>query len=386
MPQSVEAGDRTDRLTVHVCRDRSDIAGLAEDWRGLATRHAFSAAQGYDYIEAALSAWPDLDPAVVVARRGEQLSGIWPLAVSTLKGVRVTRHIGCGAREEYAPPLLADDPETAEALLAAAKPLGHVLELYNLPPGGFSRLLSGSRGFKHRSAMTSPVLGLRGVADRSSWLAGRTASFREGIRYDRRRLARHGPVIFREVAADEARQAVDWLFDVKRRWLAARGVRSSWLFDPAARSMFTGLLARSGTGVKGFVLQLNGQTVAASICLESANRLEGFMIGFDPAWRACSPGNLLNEDIVGWCIARGLDYDFRLTQDGYKLRWADRGDRFESFILATHPRGAPRVATEYARTAFAALKRVVRQHLPSTVWNRLRRLRGRSAKVDPSAA
>jgi CelD/BcsL family acetyltransferase involved in cellulose biosynthesis len=375
LPQPVYEGGPCDRLTVRVCRTRAEITDLADDWRVLAERHAYSAAQGYAYVAAALAAWPDLDPAILVARRGDRLSAIWPLAVSTVRGVRVARHIGCGGREEYAPPLLAEDHETAEALLAAARPLGDVLELYNLPPGGFSRAISESRGFKHRSHMLSPVIGLRGLPDHRTWLAGRSASFREGIRYDRRRLGREGSVVFEEIMAPDARAAVDWLFDTKTQWLTGRGVRSSWLFDPAARAMFTALVGRPASGIRAFALRLNGVIVAASICLESAGRLEGFMIGFDPARRACSPGNLLNEDIVGWCIERGLDYDFRLTRDSYKLRWADRADPFESFLLATHPRGVPWVAAEHARTAVAAVKFHVRRRLPAGVWRTLKRLK-----------
>ena len=149
---------------------------------------------------------------------------------------------------------------------------------------------------------------------------------------------------------------MDELFEIKGEWLRARAIRSSWLFDPAPRSMFTALVGHPNTGVRMFSLNLDRKMVASCLCFQSAGRLEAFVITFDQTFGRFSPGNLLIEDIVGWCIGRGLDLDFRLTSDAYKLRWADRTEPFWTVHMATTWRGVPLVTKILVRETLVKVR------------------------------
>ena len=346
-----------DPLRIEVCRERVQLSALEREWRAFEMGAAFSVAQTYAYVSAALSCQPELAPAVIVARRGDRLQGIWPLAISTSAGgLRQVRPIGCGAREEYSPPMLGDDPQARIAVLRAARALGDILEIYNLPAGPFRDLVLRDAGFKYAMQMSSPVVSLQGVENYRSWLESRSRSFRQGLRQDRRRLGQQGIVEFYEVTAESAQQSVDDLFEIKGEWLRARAIRSSWLFDPAPRSMFTALVGHPNTGVRMFSLNLDRKMVASCLCFQSAGRLEAFVITFDQTFGRFSPGNLLIEDIVGWCIGRGLDFDFRLTSDAYKLRWADRAEPFWTVHMATTWRGVPLVTKILVRETLVKVR------------------------------
>ena len=120
-------------------------------------------------------------------------------------------------------------------------------------------------------------------------------------------------------------------------------------------------LARTGSGVLGFALDLDARPIAGGICLVSNSTLEFFVSALDPAYSKFSPGNLLIEDIVRWCLPRGLDFDFRLTADPYKLRWMDRAIPFAYYDVGQKLRGAcVAVRRKQAVSAWMSLKQAAK--------------------------
>ena len=358
LEQTASLQESSPELRVEVCSDDAAIQRARAAWRDLADRSAtYSASQTPDY---AIFAWEgrrrpdDVALAVVLIWRGERLVCAWPLYTSRRGGLRVATHLGAGGNEEYSGPLLDEgDQALAIAALAlkAAMGLADVLEVYAVhPDSAIVGALKSARGWRYENnALHAPVVTLTAASDFESWVMGKSRSFRQGLRADRKRLAEQGAVrLVQARGRAEAATLVDWIFESKRGWLAARGITHSWLLEPEGRELLTRLIARPESSdqkpdVLGFGLKLDDKFLAAGVFFRSPSRLEFFVSGFDPDSYAFSPGNLLIEDCVRWAIPEGLDLDFRTTQDAYKLRWADRQDTRETHILACSTRGGLRI-------------------------------------------
>ena len=353
-------------LRVEVGREARFLEALGKEWRELTDGAPGSPSHTFDYASfawRAMSGIGAIELAIVAVRRAERLVCIWPLFLRHRGGRTVASHLGCGSNEEYGGPLIraGEGAEVARAALSAAKGLTDVLYIYNLAPGtALARLLGEDRAWKHRGVVSSPIIGLSGFSDWDAYAKTKSRSFRQGLRYDRKRLEALGDLRSVKSTPLDAAQLVSWLFESKREWLTAQGIGHSWIRGQQGERLFTALLTRSDNlDAHAFALVLNGKTIAGGFCLVSSRMLEYFMNGMDRAFAAYSPGNLLIEDCVRWAIEQGVDFDFRITQDAYKLRWADRSQCYESHVIACTARGVPTVLEERARSVIRAARKAV---------------------------
>lgn len=352
-----------DGLRVEIVSDPDAVAAHREAWDALACAvPANTPAQGFDY---AMAAWRVCAAqggrlAVILAWREAALLAVWPLHVTREGGLRRVRHLGCGNYEEYADPLMAAGPfqaEVADAICRAACGLGDVLEAYNIAAdSAVDAWLKAQSRTTYAGAMRSPLVSCAGAGDWDAWARGKTKNFRAGLRADRKKLSVHGELAFREVGEGEAETFVAWMLDQKRRWLVEANRRSSWLPQTAVQAFFADTVGRRGGGVLGFVLEQGGAPVAGALCLRSATHLEFYVSALDPAFAPYSPGKLLIEDVVRWSIARRLDFDFRLTREPYKLRWADSDRLVTTYWVACTWRGAVAVRRRQFQDAVVAAK------------------------------
>jgi CelD/BcsL family acetyltransferase involved in cellulose biosynthesis len=335
--------------------DREDlIKPLEAEWDDLVKHTGGTASQSYAY---AMRAWEttcddSLQLNVITSRFGGRLVGVWPLYVFLdERGIRIVRHLGCGGAEEYAGPLIGSDlvkmalPDDGPARLVLgmyeiATALGDVLEIYNTPDRSILQNIvhKVERRPRFGRSTTSPIVRCSEGRSWDDWFAAKSKSFRDGRKQDRKRLQRLGNLAFREVSADDAKRHVDWFFDAKAHWLDERGIQASWLRGQPIRDFYSGLVGKA-EGVEGFALDLDGRTIAGCICLRSGAALEFYVTAFDPDFARYSPGNVMIEDLVKWCIARKLDFDFRITNDPYKLRWADGAISTETISVACTKKG-----------------------------------------------
>jgi CelD/BcsL family acetyltransferase involved in cellulose biosynthesis len=305
---------------------------------------------------------------VIVAEQDGRMVAVWPLYVARPDRLRIVRQLGCGGREEYSDPLIAPDCPRPDVVVhefyrLASEP-GDLLEAYNLPEDSpMIAALRAERRPKHKGRMGSPVIHLSTFPSWDAWFASKTKTFRHSLRWSRRRLAEKGEVTFREVTADDAAAFIDWLFDTKAEWLDRHKLVGPWILDPGVRDFYKLLVGRPGSGVCGFALDFDGRPIAGGICLVSAATMEFFVVTYDPAFYSASPGNLLIEDLVRWCAARGLDFDFRLTGAPYKDRWIDRVEPFIYYDVACTWRGVATVAKRQVVYSWRAFKGDLKQRL-----------------------
>jgi len=345
---------------VEICRSLDDVERVRLDWDVLTSKASFfSAAQTLDYAIAGWEVVPKVagtEFATILVWRDRRLVCVWPLYTRRAGSLTIATHLGTGSHEEYAGPLIWQDEDAAaiaDLVLAQARGLSDVLEVYATDPTTpMAMALERARGFKYSNTILSPTISLAAHPDFDAWLATKSKSFREGLRYDRKRAAHLGKLEFVSTPDGlDGAELTAWLFATKRAQLASRGLSKSWVLEARGEAFFSRLLSRPSpsdgpkAGAQGFALKLEGRIVAGCICLRSYRFLEFFVTAFDPEFSSVSPGKLLIEDCVRWASAHGLNFDFRVSHEAYKLRWIDRFEERLTVILANRLRGAPRPLT-----------------------------------------
>jgi CelD/BcsL family acetyltransferase involved in cellulose biosynthesis len=331
----------------------AQLQALKPEWDAL-FRGVFeqSGALGYAYATAAWCELPktsDTRLTVIAVRKSGVLACLWPLYVDREGLHTVACHLGCGGNEEYAGPLLGSDPGdrvAGELALKTAKGLADVLKVYNLfGDGPAAAILAADGGVRWTGSVWSPVVSTRDCDSFEKWLSTRSGNFRSGLRREHRELSAQGDLVFRRMAGPvDGPACVEWIFAHKREQLAALGALKSWVHSPRALGMFAALAAAPAVpdgvdDVEAYALTLDGQTVAAGLVVNSDGRMEPTIAAFDPQFSRMSPGNLLIAEWTALAVSRGVDLDFRITQEAYKLRWSDRFDRFDSYVIACTPKG-----------------------------------------------
>jgi CelD/BcsL family acetyltransferase involved in cellulose biosynthesis len=304
---------------------------------------------------------------VATCRSASGLIGLWPVVAKRRRYFVSLESAGFGAGEEYSGPLIHADANghaVANALVRALKPHGDVLKTLAPRDNAFRSAAAAGR-IAYRHPVFSPITRLAHWPDFEAWLASKSSSFRKGLRYDRKKLHEHGVVRLIDGGGQDptSRSVIDWLFEEKRAFLTRTGGTSDWLVDDRSRQLLQNLFRESSpsrSGVELWCLLVDDQPAAGAVCFQSRTAIELFMFVMNPAFAARSPGSLLLEDIAKSASARGKDFDFRITSEGYKARWTDDVEPYEYLVVALSPRGFPSVARRWAKRQGNRLRELTR--------------------------
>lgn len=352
-------------LEVAVCETESQLLALKPEWDALLDLvFDGSGAQSCAYV---LAAWrvlpktPDTRLAVITVRRDGRLVALWPLQVFREGALTIACHLGCGANEEYAGPLVIHgsvDPDAGAALMTRAKSLADILRVYNVSSKATAAsVLRADRNFRRHGWIDSPILSAVCCDTAEQWLADLSKGRRTRLRRDRKVLAAQGEYRFQRMAGPvDGPACVAWLFDYKRKRLEDTGARRTWVLKDQGPELFSILAAapaRAGRtdAFEAYAITLDGRILTACIILNSPCRMEAVISAYDPTITGVSLGDLMVEERVRLAIQRGQNFDLRITHEPWKLRWTDTFDRFESFMIACSPRGRTHIAIEIVRTA-----------------------------------
>jgi CelD/BcsL family acetyltransferase involved in cellulose biosynthesis len=291
------------------------------------------------------------------------LIGLWPVVAKRKRYFVSLESAGFGAGEEYSGPLIhagADGHAVADALLRGLKAHGDVLKAI-VPLDNAFRFAAPVGRITYQHTVLSPITRLTSWPDFEAWIASKSSSFRKGLRYDRKKLQEQGVVrlIVGGVRDQTSSSLIDWLFEEKRAFLGRTGGTSAWLSDDRSPQLLKNLFRDSSpslSGIELWCLLVDDQPAAGAVCFQSRTAIELFMFVMNPAFAARSPGSLLLEDIAKSASSRGKDFDFRITSESYKARWADDVERYEYLVVALNPRGIPSVARRLAKRQINRLR------------------------------
>lgn len=316
-------------------RSRTAFMALEREWDELA--EAVAPGQPF-YRHAFIRVWldnfaPRANVRVLVERDGAgQLTAVLPLVHrrTSFYGVPVQELAAAGNAHSCRFELLARDPSLAAPAMMShlvAQKDWDLLRLIDVPERGAAwHLLESAqaRGLPHGTwdSLLSPTIPLT-----DTWEAFQgtlSSKFRANLRRRRRKLEERGEVTFeRFTRGPELLHKLEEGFALEASgWKGARG--SAMGQDPATRGFYMELAreaAADGSLVLAF-LRLNGRAVGFHFALARGGRYFLLKPGYDEALSECSPGQLLMEEVLKDCIARGFrEFDFLGPDMVWKRDW-----------------------------------------------------------------
>lgn len=263
----------------------------------------------------------------ITVRENGRLVLVWPL-ISYRRGIwRVLNTLTPGTVEQSSM-LVADGPAAAEAIAQAWHAASRLCgaDVFFLPfvraRTALHDLASAHKGLIEAKQSISSAALLRNELDWTTLC--KSLNRKPGIR--ERRLGRQGELDIRmlDLPDGEYQQPVDWILSYKRDWAARVDKRGPWLYSTAYRDFLVGLLESAGDEplARIFVVELDKKVIASAM-LGVGKGCHYYMIGsFVPEMKQFSPGTILNEFVIRWCLERRMDIDFGIGTEEFKAYWS----------------------------------------------------------------
>jgi CelD/BcsL family acetyltransferase involved in cellulose biosynthesis len=373
-----------------VCESLEELQPLVPQWEDLlASIPGASIFNTWDYLAPWWRAFGGRQRLLVLAFHDatSKLMGLAPLAFSVKRiagmRVRVVRLMGDGNYSDHLDILARPGAEEGVAaalveFLAKRTSLWDICELNTLPSlspcGGQVLRQLGTEGWPHLTYSRPAAM----VLLPESWevyLKLISAMEREKIgRFSRRLERKYKARFYKCRIQDEVNTCLEHLFRLHQKRWELRGEPGS--FRPVECRNFFKELSRSLLDrgqLEFWLLELDGQAVAALFGLRYRDAVYALQGGFDPDYSANSVGYVLTAYILKQLRAAGIRrYDFLAGSSPAKTRWgAQTGSYLDIHFSRSYSLGSLCLHTrESGRNA----KEWLRESLPSPAWNVLRRI------------
>jgi len=174
-------------------------------------------------------------------------------------------------------------------------------------------------------AVDSPYVTLQPTWD--AYLKTLTSKFRSNLRRRRRRLEESGPVSF-EVLTSPRDEDLDDAFRLEA--LAWKGSNhTAILSNPTVTGFYRDFLHKAAAlgWLRLAFLDVGGRRIATDLSLAADGKVWCMKIGYDPEFAACSPGQLLAEEMLrrthGGELGTAREYDFLGPVTQQKRDWTE---------------------------------------------------------------
>lgn len=338
--------------TIAIVADRHGFDALEAEWDGLFER-AGTSAQLFQ-THAWLWHWTRhfLDPArhelaIVTARRADRLVMVWP-AVLTRGSIRRLDWMGEPV-SQYGDVLAEPGPDTPrllrqawDFLVRSVRP--DVVSFRKTRTDAVIAPLLAGFAASPVCRETAPFADLSAAQGFESYAERRWSSkARKNRRRQMRRLEELGPVaVERHCNGDEASRLASRAIEVKRRWLADRGLVSPALADPAYQGFFAAVASgrEHPSGCRVSTLNVDGEPAALEIALRCRERMALHIIAYDAAFEKGGAGAALMEASIRDAFADGVTcFDLLGPGGGYKDEWTDGAIGLDDWVVATSVKG-----------------------------------------------
>jgi CelD/BcsL family acetyltransferase involved in cellulose biosynthesis len=263
---------------------------------------------------------------VLVARQGERIVGLLPLHL---------QHDGEGGKllplgiaiSDYLDGLF----EGSCGLEVAAAMLGRLTQRDEWRRCELHPLRQGSPLLEARAPPAcadevvafEPCLAIEIPVGARAWSDVLPRKMRANLRYFRRHADAAGRVSFETATTDSLSEFLDGLFrlhDARWQQLGQPGV----LADPAVRRFHRTVapLLQSAGLLRLHALRLEQRIIAVMYALHGHHRTYCYLSGFEPEWRALSPGTLILGHSIAHAMGEGArEVDFLRGRERYKSFW-----------------------------------------------------------------
>ena len=336
----MEARQLTPAPRVLEVTDRDSFMALEAEWNALVEATADEPFYRHEFFRIWVDDFAPEARLRILTLRDEAgaLSAVLPLMAerASLYGVPA-RQLGATANPHSCRfDLVAREPEAAAATFLAhlrADKSWDVLKLTDVPEGGAGWSLHAAAeraGLPVGTweSLQSPYIPL--AENFEAFMAKLPSKFKANCRRRRRKLEEKGTVTVERVEGGLDLEAkLQEGFDLEASgW---KGQRGTAMGQDARTRAFYSELARDAA-YKGrlalYFLRLDGRAVAFQFSLEYGGRYFLLKPGYDESLGDCSPGQLLMEDVLRDCHARGLrEFDFLGPDMVWKRDWTDYARR-----------------------------------------------------------
>lgn len=325
--------------------------------------------------------------AVVVVRRGDDITTIWPL--------RFERRYGLKLASDLAVPLaqysdVIGEPFDEETFWSLRRRLRDGFGIDAIlcrgvrKDSGLAKVLTQLRG-SIVDETAAPFVNLDAFGTFENYRAHFSKQTVRTRRQRRRKLdTAHGPLHFAVLDGRDGRDALAHAMQWKRQWLQANGLSSRVVGALDQQAILLSAIESPGAHVS--VLSAQGRPVAVELGFSCAGHYTAYMGAFDPEFAIYSPGQEQMLLTIEWCFAQGLSrYDLLPPRDVYKLHWTRQFDEepVRDHCVALSSAGA--LYTLVRRYARAPVKRTV-LGLPAGVRVAARRYGPAAAGLGATAA
>jgi CelD/BcsL family acetyltransferase involved in cellulose biosynthesis len=332
---------------VEIIGDLAGLRGLGPEWNEIAPPKDVEPWQSFSWMEAAATAAVGENHTlrVVTVRKDGRLAAIAPMVVKPSDQPFRPLRLDILGGEELKEPnrFVSLDPVSLELLVdAIVSERVYPVRLSRLPndPENTRFLLAKFRKSGWITPMLSmsyPYLELEGNPVKKS--------LREDLRRARRKAEGRGEVRSEVAVAssrEELRKYLEFAFRIEHSgW---KGRNGTSILSNGPRRTFFERYAFSAWGdgtLRLRFLRINGAYVAAQYAVESARSYWLLNVGYDEAFRDCSPGNLLLEESIRDAAGNGLlRYNFLGKEEPWTRRWTTSHQ--DCLVLAAYrlnPRG-----------------------------------------------
>ncbi|MEJ0078896.1 MAG: GNAT family N-acetyltransferase [Alphaproteobacteria bacterium] len=376
-------------LSVH-----DSFAAVEQDWRRFEQTADCTPFQTFDWLSAwqrHVGAAKGVTPAIVIARRGDEILFLLPLGIERRSFARRLTFLG-DVLCDYNAPLLAPDfsglpPEgflalwrDIAALLQKTPAMRHDAVVFDKMPGNVggqkNPMLALNVTLNPSGAYETPL-----PADWEQFYAAkRSSSTRRRDRTKLKRLGELGPVKFvNPDTSAELALTFDLLVQQKSKAFARMGVPN--LFAPAGHAAFYRELATSPR-YRSLIhlsrLDVGNSWAALNLGITFRDCYFHILASYDDGETSrFGPGAAHLRELLRYAIARGLArFDFTIGDEPYKRDWCDTEQQLFDYSAATSLRGLPAAAVA---SGWSRAKRAIKKSAP--VWNAVQRLRAAAGSL-----
>jgi CelD/BcsL family acetyltransferase involved in cellulose biosynthesis len=321
-------------LEVTEIQDAAGFAALKTEWDALVTRTRNEIFYRHDFLRIWVSNFgADARLRVLVARLDGRLVAALPLIEerTTLYGVPVRQLSAAANAHSCRFDMIAEDaPAAAEVFFhhLSGDKRWDVLRLTDVPEGGAAwRLFEIAQKRKFPAgtweSLRSPYVPL--PLNHEVLQARLQSKFKANLRRRRKKLEEKGRVTVERVTGGRAlEERLEQGFELERSgW---KGEQGTAMAQDAHTRGFYGELARTMAyqdKLALFFLRLDGRPIAFHYALIHDGRYLLLKPGYDEGLKECSPGQLLVEEVLKDCVARGYrEFDFLGPDMTWKQDWA----------------------------------------------------------------
>ncbi|MGB4066608.1 MAG: GNAT family N-acetyltransferase [Nitrospira sp.] len=335
------------RLSVTVIETASAFAGLRDEWNALVRECGKSPFSTHEWLSTYWTHYGESSRLCVFLVRSDEgrLVGACPLQVRTMGVagmVSVSRAVLLGAPLTDMQDILFCPGHEEQVIDQLTESLvEHRIDFLDLPevPEDSPLRLLGNRSRPLNLLIERPMSRLPFVTLPGSWaefLATRGTSTQRNVKYYGNRLSKKYCVEFTAMTnPEDIERALLVFFDLYAKRFAEYPLLTSSTYRAFRKEMAL-LFAKNGWLIL-FTLALDGQIVAAELCLKNDQTIYAYNSCYDPEWSREGTTLIMQARILEYAISqRFQEYNFLRGEESYKEHWAT-GTRQQYAVHLSRP-------------------------------------------------